>query len=96
MSCNRQQKCVTVKYFSYFSTKTYVVCTQKKRLNEDNKVEIILDLLNHDISSLENSIDLYQQTPDLNSHGFSPSLLTHGIYLNFYPANLFCPERLGC
>ena len=28
------QVCVTEKYFSYFSTKTYVVGTQKNRLNE--------------------------------------------------------------
>ena len=27
-------KCVTENYFSYFSTKTYVVGTQKTRLNE--------------------------------------------------------------
>ena len=27
-------ECVTDKYFSYFSTKTYVVGTQKNRLNE--------------------------------------------------------------
>ena len=27
-------ECVTTKYFSFFSTKTYVVGTQKNRLNE--------------------------------------------------------------
>ena len=27
-------ECVTENYFSYFSTKTYVVGTQKNRLNE--------------------------------------------------------------
>ena len=29
-----QVKCVSENYFSYFSTKTYVVCAQKNRLNE--------------------------------------------------------------
>ena len=28
------EECVTKNYFSYFSTKTYVVGTQKNRLNE--------------------------------------------------------------
>ena len=28
------KECVTEKYFSYFSTKTYVVGTQKNRLNK--------------------------------------------------------------
>ena len=32
--CTQDLECVTEKYFSYFSTKTYVVFTQKNRLNE--------------------------------------------------------------
>ena len=29
-----RQECVTENYFSYFSTKTYAIVTQKNRLNE--------------------------------------------------------------
>ena len=34
MSMHTVQKCITGKYFSYFSNKTNAVCTQKNRLNE--------------------------------------------------------------
>ena len=46
-----------IHYFSYFSTKTYVVCAQKNRLNEHPK---------HMIKQIDKEIiQLYALTPGL-------------------------------